>query len=85
MYFFLFFFFPPRPTPAAYGSSLAKGQIGASAAGLHHSHSNKRSELHLQRTLQLGQCQIINPLRDQTLILMDTSWVLNPLSQNGNS
>ena len=34
------------------------------------------------------QCQILNPLskaRDQTLILMNISWVLNPLSQNRNS
>ena len=33
------------------------------------------------------QCQILNPLseaRDQTRILMDTSWFLNPLSHNGN-
>ena len=34
------------------------------------------------------QCQILNPLskaKDWTLILMDTSWVHNPLSHNGNS
>ena len=34
------------------------------------------------------RCQILNPLseaRDQTCILMDTSWILNPLSHNGNS
>ena len=31
----------------AYGSSQARGQIGATAAGLHHSHSNARSEPHL--------------------------------------
>ena len=33
-------------------------------------------------------CWILNPLneaRDQTLILMDTSWVLNLLSHNRNS
>ena len=39
--------------PAAYGSSQARGQIGAIAVGLHHSQSNKGSELHLQPTLQL--------------------------------
>ena len=36
----------------------------------------------------LQQCLIINPLsraRDGTHILMDTSWVLNLLSHNGNS
>ena len=33
-----------RATPAAYGSSQARDQIGAAAAGLHHSHSNARSK-----------------------------------------
>ena len=36
----------------------------------------------------LQQSQILNPLgeaRDQTCILVDTSWVLNLLSHNGNS
>ena len=41
------FFFLFRAAPAAYGSSLARGQIGAVAAGLHHSYHNARSELHL--------------------------------------
>ena len=36
--FFLF-----RATPTAYGSSQARGGIGAVAASLHHSHSNTRS------------------------------------------
>ena len=36
---------------------------------------------------QPQQCQILNPLRGQgsTHILMDTSWVCNPLSHNGDS
>ena len=42
-----------RAAPAAYGSSQAKGQIGATATSLYHSHSNARSELHLQPTPQL--------------------------------
>ena len=36
---------------------------------------------------RLQQCQILNPLtkaRDRTCILMDTSWVLHPLSHNRN-
>ena len=50
---FFFFFFLFRAAPMAYGSSLAKGQIGAAAASLHHSHSNARCEPHLWSTLQL--------------------------------
>jgi len=34
-------------------SSLSRGRIVAAAAGLHHSHSNAGSELHLQPTPQL--------------------------------
>ena len=40
--FFCFFLF--RAAPLAYGSLQAKGGIGASVAGLHHSHSKGRSE-----------------------------------------
>ena len=46
----LFFF---RATLAAYGGSQSSGLIGAVAAGLRQSHSNARSELHLQPTPQL--------------------------------
>ena len=42
--YFLFLF---TSTPAAYGSSQARGRIRAAAAGLHHSHGNSGSELHL--------------------------------------
>ena len=42
-----------RATPVAYGGSQARDQIGAAAAGLHQSHSNARSEPHLQSTPQL--------------------------------
>ena len=37
----------------AYGISQARGQIGGTAAGLPHSHSNSGSEPCLQPTLQL--------------------------------
>ena len=50
---FFFFFFLFRATDVAYGDSQARGQIGAMAAGLHHSHSNTGSELHLRYTPQL--------------------------------
>ena len=36
-----------------HGSSEARGQIGAVAAGLQHGHSNTRSQLHLQPIPQL--------------------------------
>ena len=42
-----------RATPSAYGSSQARGWIRAVAAGLHHSHSNARSQQRLRPTLQL--------------------------------
>ena len=37
------FFLPSRFTPACEGSQ-ARDQLGAAAAGLHHSHKNTRSE-----------------------------------------
>ena len=57
----------------AYGSSQARGRTIAAAA-------RSMSQPH--------QRQILSPLseaRDRTRILMDTKWVLNPLSHNGNS
>ena len=45
------FFFPFMAQVAAYGSSQARGQIGATAASLRH--SNTGSETHLQPTPQL--------------------------------
>ena len=72
--FFLVFFF--RAVPAAYTSSQSRGQIGAAASGLCHSHSNARSKLPFDLHRGLQQCQILNPLsRDQTHVLMDTSRV----------
>ena len=44
-YIAIFFFF--RATPVASGSFQARGRIEAAAAGLYHSHSNGRSNLHL--------------------------------------
>ena len=58
-FFFFFFFFLCvcvclfRAAPTAYGGSQARGRIGAVAAGLHHSHSNTKSELRLPPTSQL--------------------------------
>ena len=52
--FFVFvFLFHFRAAPMAYGSSQAKGQIRARAAGLHYSHSNAGSQPCLRFTLKL--------------------------------
>ena len=48
-FFGLFF----RAVTAAYGHSQVRGPIRTVAAGLHHNHSNTRSERSLQPTLQL--------------------------------
>ena len=40
--------------PAAHGGSQARGLIGATAAGLYHSHSSEGTEPHLQPTAQLS-------------------------------
>ena len=58
MYFFSFFFsflffLLFMVVSVAYGSSQARGRIGAAAADLHHSHSKTGSEPHLQPTSQL--------------------------------
>ena len=50
----LFFFFCLfKAIPAAYGGSQARGLIRAAAAGLHHSHSNFKSEPCLGSASQL--------------------------------
>ena len=50
----LFFFFPfLGPLPTAYGGSQARGLIRAVDPGLHQSHSNAESKLHLRPTPQL--------------------------------
>ena len=50
IYLFICFF---RATPEAYGASQARGLIRATAAGLHQSHRNTRSEPRLQPMPQL--------------------------------
>ena len=46
-------------TPMAYGVSQARGRIGATAAGLHHSHSNAGSKPHLGLCHSSWQRQIL--------------------------
>ena len=51
--FNLFFLSFSTATPTAHGGTQARVLIRATAAGLHHSHSNARSEPHLQPPPQL--------------------------------
>ena len=51
--FLVFIFCLFRVTPTAYGSSQARIPTQAVATGLHHSHSDARSKLHLLPTPQL--------------------------------
>ena len=51
LFFYLFAF--SRAVPEAYGGSQARGQIGAVATSLRHSHSNAGSRPHLRPTPQL--------------------------------
>ena len=70
---FFFFFLLFRAVLVAYGSSLARGRIRATAAGLCHSSQH---------------CLILNPLskaRDWTCILMDTTWACYRLATMGTS
>ena len=74
---FFFFFFLFGAAPAVYGSSQARGRIGATPASLHHSHSNAGSKMCLPPTPQTQQHQILNPMsraRDWSCVPMDTCW-----------
>ena len=76
IYFLYFLLF--MVTAAAYGSSQARGRIGAIAAGLHHSCSNADLSHVCDLHSSSWQHQILNPLSkagDQTCILMDPSRV----------
>ena len=58
-----------RAALVVYGGSQARGQMGATAASLHRSHSNAGSEPRLPPTPQLTATPVLNPLneaRDQT-------------------
>ena len=75
---FFFFFCLFRATPAAYGSSQARGQIRAIAASLYHSPTATKDLSYICNLHKSQQCWILNPLnkgRDQTRVLMDTCGV----------
>ena len=93
-FFYLFIF---RATSVACGSSQARGQIGAAAAGLQQCRIQATSETYataMQDPSHIWDLRhssephlILNPLneaRDGTCILIDTSWVFNLLRHNGN-
>ena len=67
-----------RATPMAYESSQTRRRIGATAAGLLHSHSNMEFELRLWPTHSSQQHWNLNTLievRDRTCVFMDSSQV----------
>ena len=86
---FLFSFFQGRT--CGIWKFPGQGSSWIFSASLRHSHSNSGSEptvdlCDLHHSSQ--QHQILNPFRearDGTRILMDTSWLLNPLIHNKNS
>ena len=84
----ILFFFLFMAAPTAYGSSQARGWIGAVVASLHNSHSNAGSKTHLQPVLK--HAATLNPLTHSARpgIEPASSWilrVLNLLSHNENS
>ena len=84
---FFFFFCLFRAAPVAYGSSWARGLIGAVDASLQHSHSNMAAKLQLRPTPKVMARWILNPLseaRDWTHIVMDTSWFCYCRARMGN-
>ena len=74
----IYLFLPFRAAAAAHGSSQARGPIGATAAGLGHSHSNAGSKPRLQPTPHLMATPDPDPLseaQDRTHILMYSSHI----------
>ena len=60
-FFFFWSFLSFRAAPMAYGGAQARSLIGATAAGLHHSHSNARSKPRLQPIPQLTAMPDLQP------------------------
>ena len=75
-YYFILLLF--RATPVAYGNSQARSLIRATAADYSTGTVTKALSCFCDLHHSSQQYQILNPLkeaRDQTQILMDTSWV----------
>ena len=78
IYIFMYLFIAFEGHTWAFWSSQARGGIRATAASLHHSHTNMGPETYLWSTPQLKAMPALNPLseaRDWALVLMDTSRV----------
>ena len=84
-FFFFFFFLGPHlrhkevPRPGV----KSELQLPATATATAMPGPSHACDLHYSSQ----QCRILNPLnraRDQTCVLLDTSWVHNPLSHNKN-
>ena len=72
---FYFCFLGPHLQHAADGSSQTRGPMGATAAGLHHSHSNRGSKPHLRQTTAHGNARPLTPWT-RPGIEPATSWFL---------
>ena len=72
----------------AYGRSQARGRIRATAAGLHHRHSNAGSEPHVRPTPQLTATPDPQPTergQGSNLCPRGPKWDSFPLHHDGNS
>ena len=88
-YFTLFFFFF-MASPVAYGSSQARGPIGATTASLRHNYSNTRSKPHLRPTYTTAHSYagyLTHWVRPgiEPASLWTVCQVLNPQSHSRNS
>ena len=88
VFFPCFVLFCFKAAHAGYGSSQARGGIGAIAAGLYTATTRWDPSHDCDLYHRSRQHWILNPLskaKDGTHIFMDISQVLNSLSHNGNS
>ena len=74
-FFFLLIFYFFRGIPVAYGSSQGRGWMGATAAGLHHSHSNMGSKPHVTYTTTQGTTSSLTHW-ERPGIEPTSSWIL---------